>query len=312
MGSPTVFLNSFSKRATKAGVPLQPQQKIDLSQIITEEFAKAENQLPNEIAAEPDWELQRRQSDACLESIARRAKAILDERQLAEFRTFQQRHRTQRGTTVPEPGWGRTGPFYHCLVDLYFFLVLPLNCVRLCGALIRDELEADTLSFLTTRPISRARLLLLKFLSQTAWLQISLVLQTVLIFVAGRLRTIPDLGGLLPIFLSAQVLAVLAWSALGLLLGQISRRYMAIALVYGVIVEMGIGRIPTNINTLSLMRHLKTLLSFNPALQSVFHWPTANIGQPIFALLVAATLFLAAAAALFTVKEYHHSSEMQK
>jgi len=42
--------------------------------------------------------------------------------------------------------------------------------------------------------------------------------------------------------------------------GQITKRYLALAVVYGFIVEMGIGAIPTNVNNFSLVRHLKTLL----------------------------------------------------
>jgi hypothetical protein len=312
MGNPGTFLNGFAKRANRAGCPLQPKQRAELGTIVSEEFAKAEGQWETPATADPDWERQQQQSDACFEAILQRAGPVLEENQLAELRSFQQRHRTQRAGSTTEPRWGRTGSFYHCLVDLYFFIILPLNCVSLCGAVIRDELEADTLSFLTTRPLSRASLLLLKFLSQTASIEIWLAAQTILIFVAGRLRDVPDLGALLPAFLGAQVLAVPAWSALGLLLGQISRRYMAIALVYGAIVEMGIGRIPTNINTLSLMRHLKTLLSHCSALQNVFNWPTASLATPLLALLGATVLFLAAAALLFNYKEYHHTTEMQK
>ena len=87
---------------------------------------------------------------------------------------------------------------------------------------------------------------------------------------------------------------------------------MALAIFYGMIVEMGIGRIPTNINTLSLMRHLKTLLAHNPALQQIYDWPTKAPLVPIGALLFASLLFLILAALLFTFKEYHHTAEMQK
>jgi hypothetical protein len=111
---------------------------------------------------------------------------------------------------------------------------------------------------------------------------------------------------------AAQLLAVPAWSALGTFLGQLTNRYMAIALLYGGIVEMGIGRIPTNINTLSLMRHLKTLLSHNGALQSIYDWPGEGIWLSICALVIAALLFLGLAAALFNFIEYLPSSESRK
>jgi hypothetical protein len=87
---------------------------------------------------------------------------------------------------------------------------------------------------------------------------------------------------------------------------------MALALLYGLIVEMGIGRIPTNINTLSLMRHLKTLLGHNAALEGIYHWPAIGVAGPSGALLLAAALFLGLAALMFTFKEYHHTTEMQK
>ncbi len=87
---------------------------------------------------------------------------------------------------------------------------------------------------------------------------------------------------------------------------------MALALVYGSVVEMGIGRIPTNINTLSLMRHLKTLLGHNPALQNIYNWSAVGVAGPICALLLATLFFLTLALLMFTYKEYHPTIEMQK
>jgi len=138
------------------------------------------------------------------------------------------------------------------------------------------------------------------------------LVEGLLLFGAGALRHIPQLGTLLPLFLAAQFLAVPAWSALGLFLGQITKRYLPVALVYGLIVELGIGDIPTNINTLSMMRHLKTLLSNDPALQSLYEWSGTGVVLPVGALLLGAALFLALAAVLFTFREYHAAAEMQK
>jgi ABC-type transport system involved in multi-copper enzyme maturation permease subunit len=208
--------------------------------------------------------------------------------------------------------WSRTEPFYHWLINFYFFLILPLTCVRGCAPLIRDELQADTLGFLITRPVSRARLLLLKYACQVAWLEILLLLETLLLFAAGAARGVPALGTLLPLVLGVQMLAVPAWSALGLLLGQLTTRYMAAALLYGAIVEMGIGRIPTNINSLSIIRHLQVLLSQNAAMHGLYAWPSGKVATALGALLVAPVIFLGVAALLFSMVEYHHGAEMQK
>jgi hypothetical protein len=155
-------------------------------------------------------------------------------------------------------------------------------------------------------------LLILKYLTQTAWLELLVVLEACLLFAAGHLREITDLGKLLPLFLGIQFLAVMAWSALGAFLGLVTKRYMALALVYGLIVEMGIGRIPTNINTLSLMRHLKTLLAQNQSLYNIYQWTTAGVPRSLAALVVASAVFIALAGLMFTFREYHHTTEMQK
>jgi hypothetical protein len=155
-------------------------------------------------------------------------------------------------------------------------------------------------------------LVVAKYLSQTAWLQIVMLLETVLLFAVGRLLHIPAVTALIPLFLVAQFLAVPAWSALGTFLGLCTKRYMALAMVYGLIVEMGIGRIPTNINNLSLIRHLKNLLAHNDALMELYDWPASGIFVSIAALILATAIFLALAIFLFNVREYHRAAEPLK
>ncbi len=312
LGNAVMPVNDFSRRMARAQVQLQPEQYSQLRRIFTEEFARADQNLRQTESAESSPERQAEQVRACYERIRNRARGVLEERQFAQFQLFTRRKVLESEQRIGAPLWGRTAPFYHWLIDFYFFVILPLSCVRACGALIRDELQADTFGFLITRPLSRARLLLLKYLSQTAWLQLTLLVEALLLFAAGSLRQIPELGALLLLFLVAQFLAVLAWSALGTFLGLMTNRYVALAIVYGLIVEMGIGRIPTNINTLSLMRHLKALLAHNPVLQGLYQWTYKGVPLAVGALILATAIFLSLAALLFTFKEYHRTAEMQK
>jgi hypothetical protein len=309
-------IGSFSRRLGKKNIPLNEHQKAEMINIFDSEYTSAAAALQGPPGESPEARLRRlhEQVDACAEHILARAQSLLSEEQMIEFRDFEKKNRKDIIVRLngPMPIWGRTGPFYHWLFDFYFFIILPLTCVRGCGAVMRDELQADTLGFLITRPVSRAWLLAAKYLSQTAWLEIILLVETLLLFAIGAERQIPALWGLLPLLLGAQVLAIPAWGALGMLLGQITSRYMATALVYGLVVEMGLGRIPANINTLSLLRHLKTILSHNAAVQAVYEWDRGGLFTALAALMSAPFLFFAVAALLFTFFEYHRTSDMQK
>jgi hypothetical protein len=315
-GDTDAQVDSFSRLLKRHENPMEDAQKNSLRQILNEEYSRAQeswNEMANESADSRKERLQQH-LDACAERIVGRVQTVLNTGQTSEFRTWEKKNRASTLTRLSaiQAPWGRTTPFFHWLIDFYFFIILPLACVRACGGLIRDDLQTDTLSFLITRPISRARLLIAKYIAQVVWLEGLLLGETLLLFAAGMMRQIPDLGGLLPLFLCAQFLAVPAWSALGALLGQLTTRYMAAALIYGGVVEMGIGRIPTNINTLSLLRHLETLLSKNGALQNVFDWDAGNTLTAIAALLLAPVVFVGVAALLFSLLEYHASAEMQK
>ena len=293
-------------------IPLAPDQSSQLQRIFDEEYERAEKEYRAIQSPETSVEEQRALVETNYQRIADRAKSVLNERQLAQFKLLEKGFVSEAEDKIGEPAWNRTAPFYRWLIDFYFFIILPLCCVRSCGGLVRDELQTDTLGFLTTRPVRRGTLVVLKYLSQVACLEVAALMEGLLLLWAGALREIPDIGSLLPLFLAVQLLAVPAWGALGLFLGQVTKRYLPLAVVYGLIVELGIGDIPTNINTLSLMRHLKTLLSRDAELQSLFQWTGTGVVTPVAALLLGAVLFLSLSALLFTHREYHPATEMHK
>lgn len=312
LGSSGRQVADLAQQLQQAGAPLSADQRKRIGRIFAEEFARAEKQLRE---AAPGQNTVNRQRDLIRDAydhIYDRTRGLLTEGQFAPYRAFEAGALQQSRERVREARWSRTEPFYHWLIDFYFFVMLPLNCIRSCGGLIRDEVQANTLGFLTTRPASRARLVLAKFIAQAGWLQLLLLSETLLLFLAGVLKQLPDLGKLLPLFLLAQVLAVLAWSALGALLGLSTKRYMAAGLLYGLVVEIGIGQIPTNINNLSLVRQFKSVLSRDEALQSVFNWTEKGLPTSFGVILSAIIVFLVASALLFTCREYHHTVEMQK
>jgi hypothetical protein len=303
----------FSRSLQRKGGRLPPEQQERLQRIFQEEFAVAAQERNDPRAPVTDAAGQTAILRSCYERIGKRAESVLDRGQQAQLGAFA-RGQIRRSEQLPtEPPWNWSRLYFHWIINFYFFVILPLACVNASGALIRDELQADTLGFLVTRPVGRARLLLLKYLAQTAWLQIVLLLESALLLAVGAVQHIAGLGAFALLYLGTQVLAVFAWSALGAVLGLVSKRYLALALVYGLIVEMGIGSIPTNINTLSLTRHLKSLLVHDPGLAALYaEWSGQSVWLALGALPLAAAMFLGVAIALFALFEYHPTSEMQK
>jgi ABC-type transport system involved in multi-copper enzyme maturation permease subunit len=308
----TVFqLGQFIRRLP-TNAPITKEQRDTLRAIIQNEYDRVQSDWHELKSPETSVDQQRLLVENYFNGILARAKGVLDDDQFVVFRICNRDSLSRSESRINEPAWNRTSPFYHWLVDFYFFIILPLGCVRSTGGLVRDELQSDTLGFLLTRPIRRGALLLLKFVCEVAWLEILALAEGLLLFGVGHMREIPSLGTLVPLFLGTQFLAVLAWSALGVFLGQVTKRYLALALVYGLVVELGIGAIPTNINSLSLMRHLQALLSNNNELQSLFQWSNTGTIFPASMLLLAVVLFLTASALLFTFLEYHATEEMRK
>jgi ABC-type transport system involved in multi-copper enzyme maturation permease subunit len=203
-------------------------------------------------------------------------------------------------------------PYLRWTIDFYLMLLLPLYCLFVCGALIRDELQGDTLGFLITRPLTRARLFLIKYFCHIIWLEGIAAVNGLLLILAGTLRHVPDLHAFPWILLGTQFLAVLVYGALSALFGLIHQRYMVLGIIYGFVVELGIGRIPTNINSLSMSHHVQTILANTKVVSELYSWPAKGWLASIGIMCLATLVFLGASSVLFTFKEYHHSEEMQK
>ncbi len=201
---------------------------------------------------------------------------------------------------------------YYMLIGVYLRIILPFYALVSFGDLIRDEIQSNTLVFLTTRPLSRARLFLIKYLCLMAWIQLLMLAQGVFLWLAGCAHKIEAMGPLLPLLLTAQFLAVLVFGALSALMGLIHKRFLVLGVLYGLVVEIGIGQIPTNVNNLSMTRHLKILLGNHPIFHDAFQYDPTGTATSVLAILTAAVGFLGLGALLFSRLEFLRGDEMKK
>jgi len=121
------------------------------------------------------------------------------------------------------------------IVSPFFSIVLPITALILAGSALGDERRDKTLSFLVLRPISRLQIVVAKTLAaSTASIVFALVgtvaLAVVYAMGGGRLNVMGS------IFAGAAIVCVV-YSALFVLLGNISSRPTVIGLVYILFIE---------------------------------------------------------------------------
>jgi hypothetical protein len=195
------------------------------------------------------------------------------------------------------------------VTSVHFGLVIPLWCLIAFGSFIRDEVQSGTIGFMLTRPLTRPRFLLVRWLCTLTAVQVPLALNTILLGVSGLLLGISDAFTLTVLLLGAQWFVVPAYGAIAAFLGLLTRKYLLLGLVYGFVVEVGIGQIPTNINTLSVARHFRTLLEQFDGMTQAVAWSAGDLWRTVGLLMVLTLVYLGAATMLFSIREYNQSEE---
>jgi len=191
--------------------------------------------------------------------------------------------------------------FYVC------FLVPILAFLSAAGA-VRDDLQAGSVDYLFTRPVRRPLFVFLRYLAHVGCTQLDFLLALAVVVAIGVYHEVPGLWSAAPALLLAQVLVIAAFSAFGFLCAMLTSRYVIIGLVYGGLIEVGMGNVPTQLNRLSMIRQALSLLT--PALDG----ERVGMGGPlavdplsgpaaIVLLLGTSAAMLGAAALIFSRRE---------
>ncbi|PTX91018.1 ABC transporter permease subunit [Opitutus sp. ER46] len=196
------------------------------------------------------------------------------------------------------------------LVQVYFTFLVPVVAFLTGGGVIRDEMKPGTVDYVLTRPVPRPAFVGFKYVAHVLGTQIQFLLALGVLFAVGTWRHAEGLTAALPLLLLAQVLVVFAFTAFGFLCGAIVGRFVVIGVIYGAIVEIGVGHIPTQINRLSMTQQVKSMLQ--PVIPTAEAANIASAASPLLttaALLGFALVTLAAAATLFHLRELSRANE---
>ena len=202
--------------------------------------------------------------------------------------------------TLAHPNGDSPHHYVRWITSFYLTFLIPIIAFISGAGAIRDDLKPGSVDYIFTRPVRRWTFIGLKYLVQLVCVQADYLVALGVLIGIGVFRDVPGLPPAVPVLLLAQVLMTAVFTAFGFLCGILTSRYIVIGLLYAFIVEAGIGRIPTELNRLSMTHDVRTMLD------TVAGAP-ASQGQG--ALLVAGTLvamsavMVAAAAVIFSFKE---------
>jgi ABC-type transport system involved in multi-copper enzyme maturation permease subunit len=205
----------------------------------------------------------------------------------------------------------QTSFFFRWTTEFYLTFLLPVVVVLSAAGAMRDDMASVSVDYVLTRPVRRPVFVALRYVSQMLCLQVSSLVPLAALYVAGAIHEVQGLVGMLPYFLFAQALIVLGFSALGSLFGALTARYFPLAIAYGLMVEIGVGQIPTQVSKLSMTHHVLAMLQpLVPDARGAH--ASESEAAAAFAILIFVGIALAGAIAVFSRREFTGSGAAEK
>jgi ABC-2 type transport system permease protein len=199
---------------------------------------------------------------------------------------------------------------YAVIVAVYWIRnVLPLAALFFATALVADEVEGRTLTYLLTRPLTRASIFAGKFaayLGTTLALALPSVVLTYFVLLTARGWTAigPTVGDLFR-DVGVSALTLVAYGAFFALLGVLLKRPVIPGLLFLYGWEL-MANLPGYLPRFTLTAWLRSLIRHHPAeegLAGLFQ-QVLPVEQALAVLVIVSAAFLAAAVWIFSTREY--------
>ncbi len=153
--------------------------------------------------------------------------------------------------------------FESLMVPLFLQVVLIFVTLVNATALVREEIEDNTLPYLLTRPVSKPTLAVSKYVGYLIATMVLLLPPVALAYAVTAASSGTGLSAdanVLAGFLAATALAVTAYGALFFFLSVVLRKPLTVGLLIGFIWESVVGRLPGSVPKLSLTFYLQSVL----------------------------------------------------
>ena len=196
------------------------------------------------------------------------------------------------------------------VVFFYLRFAVPLTALFYATALIADEVEGRTLTYLLTRPIRRESILAGKFAAYVVT-TLTLALPAVLLtfFTLMTVRGRANLCGAVPDLLrdlGVVTVALLAYGAVFTLFGVLLKRPVIPGLLFIFVWELFLPSFPGYVPYVTLTAYLRSLVRHRPAQEGVSEIFAQVLPTALCLEVLAGTVVvgLAASAWIFSAREY--------
>jgi len=193
--------------------------------------------------------------------------------------------------------------------SFYFQLFIPLLCLFYGSSVMNDEIDDKTLIYLTTSPVSRASIIMGKYLANFT---ISVIIIISGLFLSYGLANVSHLVELsyvkeLAIFTGVALLSIITYSSLFTLLGTLLKKSILLGLFFILGWESIVQFFPGTTQKLTVTHYIKSLLPVQlSGTDSIlaFQLQPSPVSESIITLLLLTVVFLAASIFIFYKKEY--------
>ncbi len=198
--------------------------------------------------------------------------------------------------------------FQTLMVPLFLQIVLIFVTLVDATALIREEIEDNTLPFLLTRPVSKPTVAVSKYVGYVVAALVLLLPPVVASYAVTEAYAGSGLGtdaDVLAGFLAATALAAIAYGALFFFLSVAFRKPLTIGLLIGFVWESIVGSLPGSVPKLSLIYYLRSVLKGTIGVGPLSGFAT-DVSAPVAAgiLLAFSLAMLVLATFLFQSMEF--------
>ena len=199
--------------------------------------------------------------------------------------------------------------FSNIIMGFYLQFLILILALFFGSSICSEELEGKTLTYLTTRPVSKSAIILGKYAAYTTLTMLMTVIGVFFSFVILNLNRLNDLSLYKVLFKDSAVLllGLMCYTAFFTFIGTFMKKSIMFGLIFSFGWENVIQYFPGSTQKFAIAHYLKSLIP-TPASGRfsflLFRLEPTSPGEAVFILFLITAIFLALACLLFSYKEY--------